>query len=68
MKSRSLIALGFAAVLLLIVLLGMRRYGGLDGLYLRVRAELPAGQQEAYAPTPLPTPIRTALPTATVHD
>lgn len=65
MKSRSLIALGLAAGLLLILLLGMRRYGGADGLYLRVRAEFPAAQQEVFVPTPLPTPIRTPVPTAT---
>ncbi len=59
-----LVILGMAMGLVLVLILGSRRYGGIDGFYLRVRAELPLPRQEAFVPTPLPTPTRP--PTATV--
>ena len=59
-----LMMLGLAGGLALVLVLGSQRYGGMHGLYRRVRAELPLPRQEALVPTPLPTPTR--LPTATV--
>ncbi len=67
-----LVSLGLATGLLLALFFGSLRYGGVGGLYLRVRAEFPTGAREAYVPTPLPTATPTATvvvpPTATIEQ
>lgn len=60
-KWLSWIGLGLVAGFGLLLLLGVTRYGGIDGLRLRVRAEMAAHmEQEVLVPTPLPTPTAEA--------
>ena len=57
-KLLPLMVLGVVAGLGLLLLLGIIRYGGIDGLRLRVRAEMATYvKHDAFVPTPLPTPI-----------